>query len=181
MNKNTAFVSSDEEIIYIGNENTVREISTSGKVLRTVRIINRRMDGSEEFIISYKNGVFGKGKIHSSDCKLKSTELKEDGAVKKAVFCFEPYRIHSFDVFVKVIFEARDSDPVIRKYVTISSSAPKKLFIDYIDLEYFVLGADIKMRFSRPDMEKAYLSQFQSALGHIRQSAVRRAALIWRS
>ena len=66
MNKNTAFVSSDEEIIYIGNENTVREISTSGKVLRTVRIINRRMDetsfspsdGSEEFIISYKNGVF---------------------------------------------------------------------------------------------------------------------------
>lgn len=173
MNKNTAFVSSDEEIIYIGNENTVREISTSGKVLRTVRIINRRMDetsfspsdGSEEFIISYKNGVFGKGKIHSSDCKLKSTELKEDGAVKKAVFCFEPYRIHSSDVFVKVIFEARDSDPVIRKYVTISSSAPKKLFIDYIDLEYFVLGADIKMRFSRPDMEKAYLSQFQSALG----------------
>ena len=128
MNKNTAFVSSDEEIIYIGNENTVREISTSGKVLRTVRIINRRMDetsfspsdGSEEFIISCKNGVFGKGKIHSSDCKLKSTELKEDGAVKKAVFCFEPYRIHSSDVFVKVIFEARDSDPVIRKYVTIS-------------------------------------------------------------
>ena len=66
---------------------------------------------------------------------------------------------------MKVIFEASDSDPVIRKYVTISSSAPKKLFIDYIDLEYFVLGADIKMRFSRPDMEKAYLSQFQSALG----------------
>ena len=84
MNKNTAFVSSDEEIIYIGNENTVREISTSDKVLRTVRIINRRMDetsfspsdGSEEFIISYKNGVFGKGKIHSSDCKLKSTEAE---------------------------------------------------------------------------------------------------------
>ena len=47
MNKNTAFVSSDEEIIYIGNENTVREISTSGKVLRTVRIINRRMDETE--------------------------------------------------------------------------------------------------------------------------------------
>lgn len=137
MNKNTAFVSSDEEIIYIGNENTVREISTSGKVLRTVRIINRRMDetsfspsdGSEEFIISYKNGVFGKGKIHSSDCKLKSTELKEDGAVKKAVFCFEPYRIHSSDVFVKVIFEARDSDPVIRKYVTISSSARKNCLL----------------------------------------------------
>lgn len=134
MNKNTAFVSSDEEIIYIGNENTVREISTSGKVLRTVRIINRRMDetsfspsdGSEEFIISYKNGVFGKGKIHSSDCKLKSTELKEDGAVKKAVFCFEPYRIHSSDVFVKVIFEARDSDPRYQKNMLPYRQAPRK-------------------------------------------------------
>ena len=69
MNKNTAFVSSDEEIIYIGNENTVREISTSGKILRTVRIINRRMDetsfspsdGSEEFIISYKKRCVRQG------------------------------------------------------------------------------------------------------------------------
>ena len=91
---------------------------------------------------------------------MQSTELKEDGAVKKAVFCFEPYRIHSSDVFVKVIFEARDSDPVIRKYVTISSSAPKKLFIDYIDLEYFVLGADIKMRFQDRIWKKPIFRSF---------------------
>ena len=90
--------------------------------------------------------MFGKGKIHSSDCKLKSTELKEDGAVKKAVFCFEPYRIHSSDVFVKVIFEARDSDPLSENMLPYRQ-VPEKLFIDYIDLEYFVLGADIKCAF----------------------------------
>lgn len=171
---NKAFVSKTENGIVIGNENIVREISSNGGIVKTICLLNRRADGdvkfcpiggSEEFVISVNKKFGSKSVLRSSSFELKTVDCETDAAGAKASFTFKPYNAGKAQITVKLIYLALNSRLTIDKYLEISSDNAEKINIDYIDLEYIALGSDIKQRWSRPNMKKAYLTEFQSALG----------------
>lgn len=172
----TAFIEKNEARLSIGNRYIVRHFSIRDGHLSTDSIVNRRTDGgetplcpahgSEEFIVSVF-GAFGmKRKIRSSALTVADVEI-EDGEAKRAVFTFKPF------IFGKATYTFRETvvlkadDHFMRKYIEFSvpDSDADRVKIDYIDCEYIALGRDVKQRWSRPDMQKAFLNGFQAALG----------------
>lgn len=169
-----AFVRKTENAVIIGNANIARELSLNGGRVKTVCILNRRTDekikfcpafGSEEFVISINKSFGSKAVFKSSSFELLNVECFEDEKSAKAVFSFKSYNAGKIGIAVKLIYEALSDRLCIDKYLELSSDNYESLNIDYIDLEYLSLGSDIKQRWSRPDMKKAYLTEFQSALG----------------
>lgn len=169
-----AFVNKTESSVVIGNANIVREISINGGKVKTTSLLNRRTDGeikfcpsskSEEFVISINKKFGAKLILRSRLFEISDVQCSEDENGAKAEILFKAYDYGKARITVKLIFEVMNNRLCIDKYLDISSDDGKKLDIDYIDLEYFELGSDVKQRWSRPKMKKAYLTEFQSALG----------------
>lgn len=171
---NNAFVSKNDNGVVIGNSKIVRELSTEGGKVKTIRILNRRTDGeisftpkdgSQEFVISINKCFGSKAKLYSDDFTLQNVETDSNENGSKAVFIFQNLGAGKAKISVKMIFEAQNDRLTIDKYFEISADNAANVNIDYIDSEYLALDASVKQRWSRPPMEKAYLSEFQTELG----------------
>lgn len=169
-----AFVLKSGASVIIGNARILREFRTENDTVRTNFLLNRRIGsdglklspakGSEEFIIYLKDRFGKKVEIRAGELRLKSVSAQTADCAK-AAFVFIPYKKGGIQLDITMVAEVSADDGVIRKHLEISSPQAKKCKIDSIMLEHFVLGPDIKQCWSRPDMKKAYLSEYQTALG----------------
>lgn len=168
------FVIKNDTEAVIGNEYIVRCFSVSDKRLKTAYILNRRTEkelkiipqfGSEEFAVSICM-PFGKKKgILSSNLSVGNIEVCETELKCSLTFTFEPYILNGIKYNFIMAVEMKNGEHFMKKHIEFNTSDDSHVKVDYIDTERIALGTEIEQQWSRPDMEKAFIKKFQSALG----------------
>ncbi|MGL5379852.1 discoidin domain-containing protein, partial [Clostridium sp.] len=105
--------------------------------------------------------------VKTSDLELGETRVvdsAEDNG-KRIIFDFKPYIVDGveWDIDMNVVME--NGDHFMRKYLEIKVDGGETTPIDYIDLEHLIVGEDDGPTWSRPDMQPAFMSGYQTALG----------------
>lgn len=171
-----AFIKKDNDRIEIGNEFLARLFVFESGKLKTQEIINHRTDsdisfkpgqGSCNFAVSLITGLFGKILIKSCDLEVASVETKDEEKSKVLEIVYKPCTVKGAAISFREVYTAFDDKHYIYKniYMKASGNDASKLKLDFIDSERFILGGDVKQRWSRPDMSRAHISGFLVALG----------------
>lgn len=171
---NTVFIESRQGTIAIGNRYIVRVFSVDEKRhLRTEFVRNRRIEGgldlefqpcSEEFVIRVKMKRKKPAALKSSALQVEDICTRSKENCKVLEIRFAPYRVLGVTYTVTETIEATEDKPFLYKTLSLSASDDRVL-IDTIDTEFISLPRGIQQKWSRPNMKKAYLTPFQSALG----------------
>lgn len=93
--------------------------------------------GSEEFILRFRSGLFSKNEIKASELKISSTkkELTDSGEIHTILF--EPFKVADSKLLAKLIYSLRNDSNIIRKHIELSleTRGSKAIILDYIDFE----------------------------------------------
>ncbi len=93
--------------------------------------------GSEEFILKFKMGLFSKSVIKASELKVTSTkkELTDSGEIHTIIFA--PFRVADSKLLLKLIYSLRNDSNIMRKHIELSfdKRGNKAITLDYIDFE----------------------------------------------
>ena len=93
--------------------------------------------GSEEFILSFRSGIFSKKEVRASELKVISfDEAKGDEGVAYTIV-FKPFRIYGSELSLRLIYSVRKDNPVIKKHIELSYDrrGDKTVILDSIDFE----------------------------------------------
>ena len=115
-----------KESYVLENQYLKKEIFLSKKSITSGKITNKLsgsyldgLDSSEEFVLHFKGGLFGKT-VKSSELKIEDTEILQTGALNKLTVIFMQARIHNSSIIIKAVYELSDFDRFFRKYLEIS-------------------------------------------------------------
>ncbi len=168
-----AFILAEEGKITVGNAHIVRTLAVDDENhLRTVSILNRRLTPSlrllfgacsEEFIIRVCTGRRKLALLKSSMLAVSDILTQDAGDEKRLEVRFAPLRAMNVTYLVSVVYTVTDA-PYMYKYLKLAVS-DGDVKIDTIDTEYISLPRNLRQKWSRPDMDKAFLAPFQAALG----------------
>ncbi|MBO7320076.1 MAG: hypothetical protein J6V06_08690, partial [Clostridia bacterium] len=91
---------------------------------------------SEEFILCFKAGLFSK-LIKASDLKVELCENTPSDSGYTYTIIFKPCRLWDSKLSVRLIYNVRNDNPVIRKHIELSfdKRGDKAIILDYIDFE----------------------------------------------
>ncbi len=169
-----AFVKAGENQVSIGNGSIVRvfELTKDGS-FRTSFIRNCRLEEeadlvfgacSEEFVLRFMNGKKKVATLKASMLRVADILANEADGKKRLEIRFEPYKALGVTYTVSLFYEATNDKPYLYKTLRLASS-DSSVMLDSIDTEFISLPRDLKQKWSRPDMDEAYLSKYHSALG----------------
>lgn len=124
------------------------------------------LEGSEEFIICFKNSFFGRSTITSSDLKIESTCERDSAICKTFVITFKSVRIKDSKLKISLIYEAMKHQGLFRKYIEISfeKAGDKPLILDYIDLESMRFDGALKC-WCIPDQKNSHVPGYGLEMG----------------
>lgn len=170
----TVFIASEQGKFAIGNRYIVRAFSVDkARKLRTDFIRNRRIAGgldlvfqpcSEEFVIRFNVKKKKTAALKSSVLQVADIRTKSEDDRKLLEIRFAPYRVLGITFTVTETLEAAEDKPFLYKALSFTAS-DDRVILDSVDTEFISLPRDIEQKWSRPDMKKAYLTPFHSALG----------------
>lgn len=169
-----AFIKAGENQVSIGNGYITRvfEMAKDGS-FRTAFIRNRRLEEeadlvfgacSEEFVLRFMNGRKKVATLKASMLRVADILTNEADGTKRLEVRFAPYKALGITYTVSLFYEVTDDKPYLYKTLRLASS-DSSVKLDSIDTEFISLPRDLKQKWSRPDMDEAYLSKFHSALG----------------
>lgn len=133
-------IAKDNNLIIIENEVLRKTLTLSkGKIVSSeiynkVSSLNiKAQPGSEEFILSFKTGLFSKPLVKASELKVK--EVIENG--KTYTILFAPFKVADSKLTVKLIYNLASGGAVLKKHVEISyeKRGSKAIVLDYINFE----------------------------------------------
>ena len=93
--------------------------------------------GSEEFILKFKSGIFSKKEVKASELKVMSFDKTSDDEGEVYTIIFKPFRVCDSKLALKLIYNVKNGNPVIRKHIELSfdKRGDKAITLDYIDFE----------------------------------------------
>ena len=94
-------------------------------------------DGSEEFIVCFKNGILAKKEIKASELKITETEKLYENDIEKFIISFKPFKVRDSKVALKLVYSYREDSYVMKKHIELSMEkrGNKPVILDYIDFE----------------------------------------------
>ena len=173
-----AFIRAGENQVSIGNRFLIRTfaLSNEGKFCtswirncRTKQPVDLCFQPcSEEFILRFAfPKSFGREKIvalRASALQVEDILTSEKQGKQNLEVRFAPYQAFGIQYKIAVRYTVEDDKPYLYKTVLFSVSDPNVVLAS-IDSEYISLPRDLQQKWARPNMDEAYLSKFQSALG----------------
>lgn len=169
-----AYVYFENDTAIIGNDYIERRFSTKDNRLKTIEIINKRIEGgktlkfrdfSAEFFIGFRRKkMFGYTTdfLSSNDLKVQSVNVLK----RRVEFVFEPYAYNGARITFIMNVEIADDKHYMHKNIEIMIDPERQhlVTIDYIDCEHICIEKNEKV-WAIGDIDKAYLSKYHSALG----------------
>lgn len=167
------------DAVSIGNEYLTRKFSLKDGKVRTLAIVNKRLEGgtttlvpqpdSEEFIIQIVGKDSILSRLNASALLLDRIETGSEGNdTRKLVFHYKPYRIRKVDWQINMVYTMEKGKHYMRKYLEIAvpPSQWKQARIDYIDFESIRLPEGCPV-WTHPEMESGVggLSGYYISLG----------------
>ncbi len=169
-----SYVYFENDVAIIGNDYIERRFSTKNDKLSTLEIINKRIPNTEtlkfnsfsaEFFIGFKiKKLFG----YSTEF-LSSNSLTLDNVnvfKRRVEFIFKPYAFNGARITFIMSVEIDDNNHYMTKYIEMMIDPDKQhlVTVDYIDCEHISFDSP-KMQWTIGNIDKAYLSEYHSALG----------------
>ena len=100
----------------------------------------KAQQGSEEFILKFRTGLFSKPEIKSSELKIDSTkkELTDDGIIYTIIFV--PFKVADSKLTAKLVYTLRNDSTFMRKHIELSydKRGNKAVILDHINFEALV-------------------------------------------
>lgn len=100
----------------------------------------KAQQGSEEFILKFKAGLFSKPEIKASELKVDSTkkELTDDGIIYTIIFV--PFKVADSKLTAKLVYTLRNDSTFMRKHIELSydKRGNKAVILDHINFEALV-------------------------------------------
>ena len=124
------------------------------------------LEGSEEFVICFKNSFFGSTAIRSSELKIESTDERDSAACKTFVISFKGVRIKDSKLKIALVYEAMKHQGLFRKFIEIrfEKTGNKPLILDYIDLESMRFDGNLKC-WCIPEQKNAHVPGYGLEMG----------------
>ncbi len=121
--------------------------------------------GSEEFILRFKWGFFSK-EIKASDLKVELTEKKTHDMGDSYTIIFKSFKLWDSKLKVKLIYNVRNDNPVIRKHIELSfdKRGDKAIILDYIDFESLHFDSSLNY-WSIPKQENSHVPGYALEMG----------------
>ncbi len=121
--------------------------------------------GSEEFVLSFDGGIFGK-KIPSSKMKLNTTRELIESCGKRLEFHFEPITVNGNAIAVVLVYELNDGDFYLRKHLEFKFEKNSKndVRLDYIDFEMMKFDPELSF-WTLPAQMNSHIPGFALSLG----------------
>lgn len=134
----------NNSVIVIENECLRKNIVLDKNFIVSSEIFNKTssrhiaaQQGSEEFILSFKSGIFSKV-IKSSALKVESAQnLKTEDGECYTIISFENFKLWGSELSVKLIYNVSNGRKVFKKHIELSyeKRGNKGIILDYVDLE----------------------------------------------
>lgn len=122
--------------------------------------------GSEEFIIKFRTGLFSKPEIKASELKIDSfkKELTDDGEIHTIIFA--PFRVAGSKLIIRLVYTLKNDSNIIRKHIEISydKRGDKAIILDYIDFESIKLDSSLSS-WSIPNQANSHVPGFALEMG----------------
>lgn len=139
----------------------------SSEILNKISSLTvKAQQGSEEFIIRFKTGLFSKPVLKSSELKIASSQkwLTDDG--EKYTILFAPYKIADSKLTVKLVYSLRSDSNIIRKHIELAfdKRGDKAVILDCIDFESFKFDSALSC-WSIPKQENSHVPGFALEMG----------------
>ena len=161
-----------EKNIVIENSFIRKEFSLKRGYITSCSIINKlsgkkltALKGSEEFVVSLKNGFF-KREISASELKIKDAKLNSDENVTNLEMLFAPFSYKGSDISVKAVYELGTNNSFMKKHLELSfeKTGSKEIILDYIDFERICFAPSLSNWFS-PKQKNSHIPGFALRLG----------------
>ncbi|MGN1443141.1 MAG: hypothetical protein ACI4XE_04750 [Acutalibacteraceae bacterium] len=165
-------VTTEEKRCQIENETICLELAVAKKRISSSSVTNKitgntlsGQNGSAEFTVQFKNGLFGQT-VSGSELKINSTYTETENKTEKLIIEFEPFKIKGDKISLTLIYSLEENKPYFRKQLVFSAEpgSCRKAVIDHIDMQPLVLSQDNKT-WCVPKQEKAHMNGFAVSLG----------------
>ena len=132
----------NEKKCIIENEYISKSILFVSSKIKEVKICNKitsktltALENSEEFIVTFKTGIFSKKVIKASDLKLKEFEQIADKG--KYVFTFSAVKVGGSKIEIKLVYSLQSSMKFLRKHLEFSvvDGTTKDIKLDCVEFE----------------------------------------------
>lgn len=160
-------------IYIIENDYLKKTFNLKGDKIASWQLYNKKsnktidaLEGSEEFIVCFKNSLFGSSTVRSSELKIESTDERDSATCKTFVISFKGVRIKDSKLKIALVYEAMKHQGLFRKFIEIrfEKTGTKPLILDYIDLE--AMRFDGKLRcWSIPDQKNSHVPGYGLEMG----------------
>lgn len=101
--------------------------------------------GSEEFILKFRTGLFSKPLIKASELKVDSDkkELTDDGIIYTIIFA--PFKVADSKLQIKLVYTLRNDSTFMRKHIELSydKRGNKAITLDYINFESMTFDSSL--------------------------------------
>lgn len=123
-------------------------------------------EGSEEFIICFKNSFFGSSTIKSSEIKVETTSEKETSTSKTYTIIFKSIKIKDSKLKISLVYEAPKYQGILRKHIEIKGEkvGEKPLILDCINLESMKFNSELKC-WCIPDQPSSHVPGYMLEMG----------------
>lgn len=124
------------------------------------------LDGSEEFIISFKGSLFLSSSLKASEMKIEQTSVKETSSAKIYTIVFKSVKVKDSKLKVSLIYEAPLYQGIIRKHLEIKGEkiGEKPIILDYINLESMKFDSSLKC-WCIPDQPSSHVPGYMLEMG----------------
>lgn len=121
--------------------------------------------GSEEFVLSFGNGLF-KRRVSASELKIKSTDVKALEGETVLRIDFEPFGYRGSQLLASLVYSLKDKDSFMKKHLELSFDkvGSKAVILDYVDFESLAFGETL-MHWCIPEQKNSHIPGFAMRLG----------------
>ncbi len=168
-----AYIIKNDNRVEIGNEYISRSFTYTDGVLRPETLVNKRLETplefrcektSEEFSVTFLK-KFGKFRLDSSMLTVDRVNSYKKDSVSILEFVFKPAVYKRTEISFRLIYALSDENFFMKKQLCFSAKGDLGLRIDTVDTERLVFNGTVKQKWSRPNMEKAFINAFHASLG----------------
>ena len=159
--------------IIIENAGLKKTLSLSKDKIVSSELYNKLSDltvkaqqGSEEFVIKFKSGLFSKYDVKASELKVVSTQkdLTDDGEIYTIIFA--PFKVSDSKLIAKLVYSLRNDSNIIRKHIELSfdKRGNRGVILDYIDFESLKFDSSLNS-WSIPKQENSHVPGYALEMG----------------
>lgn len=139
----------------------------SSEIFNKVSSLNlKSQQGSEEFIVKFRNGIFSKCEIKASELKVDAVERNNTDIGEECTVSFAPFRVADSRLLLKLVYSLKKDGNIIRKHIELSfdKRGNKSIVLDYIDFESIKFDSSLSS-WSIPKQENSHVPGYALEMG----------------